>query len=125
MTSIAPEINDHSAFWNEARFQVFCAGCERAKGSWEAHHVVYQQECVRAGAPEHSPRNVLRVCTVVPGGCHQSHHAGTRWKIPLLALRECNIAFAEQYLGAGRAYNYLTRHYGGSDPRVEALLERA
>lgn len=109
-------------FWLEAKYQGGCAVCGKGgRLTWEAHHVIHEQECTKAGIPRHAPRNVLRVCAKGADRCHERHHSGAR-RIPLAFLRQDNIDFAVDWLGAGRAYNYLTRHYSGADPRVDGLL---
>jgi hypothetical protein len=114
-------INDPRSFWEEARSQLVCASCKRRTDRWEAHHALQKQRCRRAGAPQHSPDNALRLCAKAPDACHE-RHTTFQERIPLACLRDENIAFAAFWLGAGGGYEYLTVHYAGPDPRVDALL---
>lgn len=118
------EIDNRESFFNEGRFQVVCANCG-ATGDFDVHHVLYRQACRKEGAPEWSPDNALRICDRPITGCHGTQHGSMGLRIKLTALRDENIAFCAHFLGAGKAYNYLTRRYSGSDPRVDALLEVA
>jgi hypothetical protein len=121
MATRLTDIDDAESFFQEGRYQGCCAACGSTR-SWEAHHVIQKQRCRREGAPLYSPDNALRVCAKSPDTCHERHTTHAEL-LPLLCLRDENIAFAERWLGAGPAYEYLTRYYAGSDPRVDALLE--
>lgn len=119
-------IDDRESFWMEAKYQGMCAGCGRIKVAWEAHHVLFLQECRRAGAPEWSPDNALRGC-VDNDACHHAQHSGApgAQRIAISKLRNENLAFILRWLGAGAGYNYLTRHYADDgDPRLDVLLEQ-
>ncbi len=87
------------------------------------HHVVYRQAVERAGGAIWDLRNGLPLCPT----CHAAHHQpGIRRRvIALAALTDEAFEFARELLGAGRAYNYLSRHYAGADPRLTALLRQA
>lgn len=117
-------MNNRESFELEARYQGQCAGCGSIdKLHWQAHHVVYRQECRRRRAAEWDPRDALRVCTFDIVGCHYRHHDGTQ-TTPLTTskLLDCNIEFAFEILGVF-AVDYLRRHYDDSspDPRLLAL----
>jgi hypothetical protein len=119
-------IDDGRSFWEEARYQGGCAGCGRIRVPWEAHHVLFRQECRRAGAPEWSPDNALRTC-VDRDACHHAQHSGApdARRIAVSKLRDENLAFILRHLGAGAGDNYLTRHYeDDGDPRLDVLLEQ-
>lgn len=116
-------IDDAASFYAEGKYQGECAACH-STGPFEVHHVVERQRCRRTGAPQFSPDDALRLCAKSPGTCHERHTSAQR-RVPLAALRDENIAFAERWLGAGPAYNFLTRYYAGSDARVDRLLEVA
>lgn len=115
-------IDNPASFHAEAAAMLVCAACGKPLPGWEAHHVVQKQRCRREGAPLHSPDNALRLCAKRADRCHErhSHHQEL---VPLGALRDENIAFAARWLDPGPAYEYLTRYYAGTDPRVDALLE--
>lgn len=117
-------IDDPRSFWEEARWQRVCAVCKRPTRDWEAHHVIQKQRCRRERAPLHSPDNALRLCAGGPHCCHELHTTH-QLLVSLACLRDENITFAANWLGAGPAYEYLTRYYAGSDPRVDSLLRAA
>lgn len=115
-----------------AQWQRFCQAqdCTKPSAAWEAHHVVYEQHVL--GAPAYKvltaavdrlrlqfdPRNAMRLCRT----CHKGgQHTGKK-RVELKRLSDENIEFAVELFGAPKAYNYLTRHYAGTDPRVEALI---
>lgn len=60
----------------------------------------------------------------VAKSCHDSHHDRVR-PLPLRVLPDCVFEFAEQVMGAGAAYEYLSRRYAGGDRRLDALLAAA
>jgi len=90
------------------------------------HHVVTRQVLRREAQTTGrnytelvaDPTNRIPLCL----SCHAAHHNRTR-PIPAKALPDEAIQFAKNLMGAGRAYNFFTRHYLGIDPRVEALDE--
>lgn len=88
-----------------------CA-CGCGKRAANRHHVVYEQHVRAEGGDRFDPDNGL----VLAHDCHASHHRRGR-VLPLTALRDANIRFAYHLLGDA-AYDYLTRRYGGEDPRV-------
>lgn len=114
-------IDDPESFRAEARHQGRCAACGRP-GAFDAHHVLEKRHCRLYGAPLHSPDNALRLCSKAADRCHERHTSRQR-AVPLVVLRDENIAFAARWLGRAAAYEYLTRRYAGSDPRVDQLLE--
>lgn len=81
------------------------------------HHVVYAQECRRAGASLTDARNLVPVAF----GCHHAHHSRQR-PLMLGRLPDSVFEFAADALGADAAYEYLARRYAGRDPRLDALL---
>ena len=112
-------IDDPRSFYLEGKFQGRCACCN-STGRFEVHHVIAKERCKKEHIPQHSPDNALRLCAKSPDSCHERHTTAQE-RVPLSKLRDENIAFAV-HLGRGPAYNYLTRYYAGSDPRVDALL---
>lgn len=119
-------INNSSSFWEEAKYQGACAGCGRMGVLWEAHHVLFLQECRRASAPEWSPDNALRLC-IEGDRCHYGQHPGapSARRVKVSKLRDENLAFILCHLGAGAGHNYLTRYYeDDGDPRLDVLLEQ-
>lgn len=122
-------LDNPTSFWEEALYQRFCAGCGRELKieESEAHHVVREQDCRRAGAPLHHCDDVLLIC-ISPGrvalGCHERHHQRTR-VLPTSVLTDRNVAFAARWLQPAGAVEYLRRHYDDSagDARLLALLE--
>lgn len=81
------------------------------------HHVIYAQHVRNLGGDTCDPRNSFTVCEL----CHSAHHSKMD---PLLLtdLPDSAFEFANELLGAGPAYGYLRRRYGGHDPRLEALI---
>lgn len=114
------EIDDTESFYEEGKYQRACASCG-ATGLFEVHHVLQKQVCRREGAPLYCPDNGLRLCAKSATTCHE-RHTSHQELVPLDRLRDENIAFVIRWLGVGPAYNYLTRAYSGSDPRVDRLL---
>lgn len=107
------------AFRAEAKSQRCCAVCG-SRGGYDAHHVIEKSHLREWGLPQYVAANCLRLC----GDCHRRHTERSK-KVPLSALRNENIDYAAVLLGAGKAYNYLSRRYAGTDPRVTDLLEEA
>lgn len=93
---------------------VVCGGDDRL----QLHHVVYEQKVRAVDGDPWDPRDSLTTCT----HCHTGHHHGLRSRIPLTLLRTENLDFAFELLDAA-AYEYLRRHYVGTDPRLETRLE--
>lgn len=95
-----------------------CAGpCDSHLGRLALHHVVYRQTVIREGGDPWDPRNAFTICA----SGHARHHHRTR-PIPLAALPDSAYEFAADLLGAEAAFNYLTRRYAGTDPRLDELL---
>lgn len=116
------ELLSAGEFHDAARKQIVCAECGRG-GSYDAHHVIEKQELADRGLPLYDKRGALRLCDVVPGGCHQRHtypNSDTS-RVRLCKLKQVNIDYAFEVLGAF-AYDYLKRRYRDEDPRVEAKL---
>lgn len=106
-------------FWLAAAGQRVCAKCGKAKGYWDAHHVVEKQALKKLGM-EHlvwDPRNARRLCE----DCHGGQTSKLR-KVRLKDLTDDNIAFAFEALG-DFAFDYLQRNYRGEDPRVQAAFD--
>jgi hypothetical protein len=82
------------------------------------HHVIYRQHVTRAGGDLRDPRNLVPVAFA----CHGAHHSGAA-RLPLARLPDDVYAFAVELLGTGLAYETLRRYYGGSDPRLNGLLD--
>lgn len=109
----------------------FCGCGERAV---HHHHVIYQS-AIRRALGLHGRKSVAspirerlanltadrRNLVPVSLTCHGNHHAGSH-RYPLEALPDSVFEFAVEALGEGPAYNWLARHYQGTDPRLEALL---
>jgi hypothetical protein len=112
-------------------------GCER-RGPLR-HHCVYEQELDRiwrgaeaaerrgGRAPLAWPTKTAlwrdsRNLVPVAHSCHGAHHNRSRplsaWRLP-----DGVFEFARELLGAGAAYEYISRRYAGSDARLEALLQ--
>lgn len=111
----------------------FCGCGARAE---DRHHCLYEQDlrrayrstrpaAVRGGLEKdpawleltYDPRNLVSVSR----RCHSNHHSRARpYHLPMLP--DSVFEFAAEVLGAGRAYNWLRRHYNGEDPRLDALL---
>lgn len=116
-------INDMRSFFEAGKYMGMCGCCDRIKGLYQVHHVVFQQRCRRDHAPEWSPDNAFRLCSGGAETCHEREHTHQS-QIPTAKLRTENIAFAWRWLGPGAAYNYFTRYYAhNGDLRIEALLE--
>jgi hypothetical protein len=100
------------------------------------HHCVTAQELQRIhrsigrdspGTPPPRLKALLndgRNLTIVAFQCHGEHHARVQ-PYDLLKLPDSVFEFAAEVMGSGRAYEYLRRHYAGSDPRLDALLAEA
>jgi hypothetical protein len=98
----------------------------------QLHHVVYEQELMRRYAqgrhrdgPTRSSlrkdqRNLVPVCK----RCHERHHSRFS-PLFLLQLPDSVFEFATEVMGPGAAYEYLSRRYRGTDPRLSALLEES
>jgi hypothetical protein len=90
-------------------------GCGRR--AVQSHHAVYEQHVRSAGGSIRDPRNLVPVAH----GCHGAHHARSR-PLAVHVLPDGVFEFASELMGAGAAYEYLSRRYSGCDPRLEALL---
>lgn len=93
-----------------------CANCHAPAD--ELHHVVYRQELRRLTGDPDDTQNLVPLCR----DCHAAHHS----RVDPLATRvlpDSAFEFARGLMGAGMAYEYLTRRYvAGNDPRVAELL---
>lgn len=92
---------------------------EQNRLNWEAHHVVEKRWLKANYLPLWDPRNSLRLRPDV----HSGHTSGLR-RVPLTCLTDENIEYAFEVMGAA-AFDYLTRLYDGTDPRVERAFEVA
>lgn len=99
---------------SQAAARCVCCGSD---DRLQLHHVIYAQNVRRAGGDPWDPRDSLTTCI----RCHCGHHHGTKGRIALTLLRDENLDFAFELLGAA-AYDYLRRHYAGDDPRLEERL---
>jgi hypothetical protein len=114
-------LSNYQSFRAEARYQRVCAACDSA-GTFQPHHVVYEQELVRRRLPRYDTRNALRLCG--PGAknrCHERHH-GPNYKIPTAKLTDSNVIYAFMVLGPYAA-DWLRRYYDDRmrDPRIRQL----
>lgn len=107
-----------------ARRQVVCAACGDPDSHWDAHHVVESQWLKKNHHVLWLPNNALRLCDQFSqNDCHGLHTRKLK-KVKLRDLLDENIAFAFNIQGPA-AYDYLTRHYDGEDPRVERALKES
>lgn len=112
--------DDAAAFRDEARFQRVCAETG-ASGPWHAHHVVEKKHCRENGWPLYDPRNALRLAY----DTHMTGQTAAMRRVKTTNLLDCNIAFAVECMGSGRATDYLRRYYDDSDPDPRLIeLER-
>lgn len=103
----------YGQFRAAARAQRCCQNpdCRRPMAHpWDPHHVIYEQELERRGAPLFDVRNVLRLCR----DCHFRHHQGAA-PIPKTVLTSVNLAYATEILG-DFAMDYINRRYPISCP---------
>lgn len=123
-------VQNPASFHDEARWQRVCANCG-ATGSFHAHHVIDKQTLRRKlGCGKRDPRlydtrNSLRLCEGLNGPrCHMNSEWGgvSRVKVPTSRLRDANIEYAFEILGAYAA-DYLRHEYDdeAGDPRILAL----
>jgi 5-methylcytosine-specific restriction endonuclease McrA len=107
------------AFVERAASQPRCANCP-STGAWHAHHAgVYEQNLRLLGRSQWDPDNALRLCV----RCHMAHHHSRSGRLALTVLREENIRYAFDVLGAC-AYAYLSKRYRGGDARLDRELAR-
>jgi hypothetical protein len=114
-------------FRGAARDQRCCRMCGRARGDFEAHHVIYEQHLRKLGQPLFCTLNALRLCH----DCHRAHHQ-RRQIVPIAKLTDLNIDYAFHVLGL-QACDYLGRYYethhrlpdGSLVPRLDARVEQA
>lgn len=115
-------ISDHypvnpRSFFEEGRFQKFCAVCESA-GPFEVHHVVSKHRLKKMGLYTilYDGRNALRLCEgLSTNRCHGEHTNG-KLTIETAKLTNENICFVWETLDVA-GQNYLERHYTGPDAR--------
>jgi hypothetical protein len=93
-------------FRDAARQQRVCQNpdCRNPRGSWDPHHVVYEQELRRLHVPIYDPHNALRLCK----HCHMNHHRAR--PVPQTALKTCNLKYAREVLGE-HYVDYINRRY--------------
>lgn len=87
--------------------------------NWEAHHVVEAAELKRRGLHHllWDERNALRLRPDV-----HRRHTNRMEPVPLRCLKQDNIDFAFEIMGAG-AKDYLDQKYTGTDARVQRAFE--
>jgi len=85
---------------------------------YDAHHAIHAQHVRAAGGDVYDTRNRL----VLTRERHAAHHAGDQ--IHICCVPTSAFEFAGELLGPGRAYEYLRRHYRGTDDRLLALLDQ-
>lgn len=90
----------------ESAWEPFCAVCD-VEPTHTLHHVVYAQHVRDKHGDEWSPDDALPICR----DCHDDHHSGSDWRIPVDALLERNRDFMADLLGEA-AGDYLRRYYG-------------
>jgi hypothetical protein len=99
-------------------------GCGRR--AVQLHHAVYVQEirwraAAAKGRKFQKWRADMRNLLPIAHECHGAHHARSR-PLPVHVLPDGVFEFASELMGAGAAYEYISRRYRGGDPRLEALL---
>jgi hypothetical protein len=99
-----------------ARPRCIC-GC--GQRSCNQHHVVYRQHLRQYDGSVKDSRNLVWVAC----SCHSRHHNGFK-RLHLYMLPDSVFEFAAELMGRGAAYEYLKRHYDGSDMRLEFLLAK-
>jgi hypothetical protein len=120
----AAQIRARKQFRQAAQDQRVCAVCGRGD-SFDAHHVVEKNWLRDNHKPLYVAANSLRLCNrFSKNDCHGKHTRRIKngHKVKLRQLTTENIEYAFAIMGAA-AYDYLRRHYAGSDPRVTALAE--
>jgi cytochrome c553 len=110
-------VSDRRRF-QRARGELRCRAC-LTKRAAHSHHVTYEAELGRRGLPKYDKANMMALCL----DCHFAHHNASR-RIPLALLSDANLEYAFNALGA-HAFDYLTRRYAGSDPRLDEALRRS
>jgi cytochrome c553 len=103
-------------FREAALAQGRCQNCGLRRGKLDAHHVLYEQHLRREGLPRFERANALLLCAL----CHQRHHARSA-VLPTSVLRDENLAYLTQSLGAPRALEYLRRYYDAEVRDVRVL----
>lgn len=119
-----PPVCNKASFRAEARYQVVCAYCGKAR-PFHAHHAVDKAELEKTGLTGkllYDTRNALRLCNgPTPGTrCHLQFE-NRRIVITTKMLTDDNIEYAFEKLGASAA-DYLRREYddvANPDPRIE------
>lgn len=111
-------VSSPSAFWQEARYQGFCAVCDRQYGEpdarghrWHAHHVVPKDTLRRLRLPQYDTRGALRLCT----DCHMAFEWAGPGKIavPVTCWTQTNVCYVWEVLGVTAVQ--LERKYGPLD----------
>jgi hypothetical protein len=122
-------VQNPKSFRMEARAQIVCAYCGKAR-PFQAHHVVDKGELKKVGLKGNAlydTRNALRLCEditqFIQGRCHYQFE-NRRIRIATWMLKDCNIEYAFEVLGA-YAFDYLTQEYVGAldDSRIRRQLE--
>jgi hypothetical protein len=87
--------------------------------NWEAHHVVEARELKKRNLHHllWDERNALRLRPDI-----HRRHTNRMEPVPMTALKDDNIAFAFEVMGAS-AKEYLERLYTGTDERVQRAFE--
>lgn len=120
LRGVSLAVSNRQSFVNEARWQRVCAVCG-STGSFQAHHVVYEQHLRSDRLPKYTTLNALRICATGAGTCHGDHHSGKR-RIKVSELTEANLLYAFAIYGAYAA-DYLRRYYhDDADPRLVGML---
>lgn len=122
-------VANRESFRLEAKYQVICAYCGKAR-PFQAHHVVDKAELGKRGIKgnaQYDTRNALRLCEDlshgIEGRCHYQFE-NRRIELPCVRLKDQNIVYAFEVLGA-YAYDYLRQEYVDvdADARVELQME--
>lgn len=105
---VSDELREQMAAFKAESYMRDCAACGDGGGPTgygiRAHHVVYRQHL--SAELEWDTRNAMPVCD----DCHEKHHNASS-RIPLSALSQENLEFANEVLGEAAGY-YLERRYG-------------
>lgn len=119
------EIDQHRMFIEAARVQPKrqVADDPDPDGPWDPHHAVKRQHLDDRGLPPYDVRNAFRCSRAA----HDRHEFSPTGRIKTRELRDENVAYAFEVLGAG-AIHYLRRYYDDTtdpDPRLPAHASRS